>query len=49
MCTGRVDLSFVLRAFQRGADGVIIARGDALTDVESGLSQISSAAGEPLS
>ncbi len=24
MCTGRVDLSFVLRAFQRGADGVII-------------------------
>jgi F420-non-reducing hydrogenase iron-sulfur subunit len=24
MCTGRVDLSFVLRAFQKGADGVII-------------------------
>jgi len=24
MCTGRVDLSFVLRAFQGGADGVII-------------------------
>jgi len=24
MCTGRVDLAFVLRAFQRGADGVII-------------------------
>ncbi|MBM4320973.1 MAG: hydrogenase iron-sulfur subunit [Deltaproteobacteria bacterium] len=25
MCTGRVDLAFVLRAFQQGADGVIIA------------------------
>ena len=24
MCTGRVDLSFVMRAFQKGADGVII-------------------------
>jgi F420-non-reducing hydrogenase iron-sulfur subunit len=24
MCTGRVDLSFVLRAFIRGADGVIV-------------------------
>jgi len=24
MCTGRVDLSFVLRAFERGADGVFI-------------------------
>ncbi len=24
MCTGRVDLSFILRALQRGADGVII-------------------------
>jgi len=24
MCTGRVDLAFVLRAFQAGADGVII-------------------------
>jgi coenzyme F420-reducing hydrogenase delta subunit/DNA-binding transcriptional ArsR family regulator len=24
MCTGRVDLSFVLRAFRKGADGVII-------------------------
>ena len=24
MCTGRVDLSFVLRAFQKGADGVIV-------------------------
>ncbi len=24
MCTGRVDLSFVIRAFQGGADGVII-------------------------
>jgi coenzyme F420-reducing hydrogenase delta subunit/NAD-dependent dihydropyrimidine dehydrogenase PreA subunit len=24
MCAGRVDLAFVLRAFQRGADGVII-------------------------
>ncbi len=24
MCTGRVDLSFVLRAFSKGADGVII-------------------------
>lgn len=24
MCTGRVDLSFVIRAFQKGADGVII-------------------------
>jgi len=24
MCTGRVDMAFVLRAFQRGADGVII-------------------------
>ncbi len=24
MCTGRVDLAFVLRAFQEGADGVII-------------------------
>jgi coenzyme F420-reducing hydrogenase delta subunit len=24
MCTGRVDLAFVLRAFQNGADGVII-------------------------
>ena len=24
MCTGRVDLSFVIRAFQNGADGVII-------------------------
>ena len=23
MCTGRIDLSFVLRAFQKGADGVI--------------------------
>jgi F420-non-reducing hydrogenase iron-sulfur subunit len=25
MCTGRIDPSFVLRAFQRGADGVLIA------------------------
>lgn len=25
MCTGRVDLAFVLRAFQKGATGVIIA------------------------
>jgi coenzyme F420-reducing hydrogenase delta subunit/biotin operon repressor len=24
MCTGRVDLAFILRAFQKGADGVII-------------------------
>ena len=24
MCTGRVDLAFVVRAFQKGADGVII-------------------------
>ena len=24
MCTGRVDLAFVIRAFQKGADGVII-------------------------
>ena len=24
MCTGRVDLSFVLRAFSNGADGVFI-------------------------
>ncbi len=24
MCTGRIDLSFVLRAFQKGADGVFI-------------------------
>jgi coenzyme F420-reducing hydrogenase delta subunit/ferredoxin len=24
MCTGRVDLAFVLRAFEKGADGVII-------------------------
>ena len=24
MCTGRVDLALVLRAFQKGADGVII-------------------------
>ena len=24
MCTGRVDLSFLLRAFQKGADGVIV-------------------------
>jgi coenzyme F420-reducing hydrogenase delta subunit/DNA-binding CsgD family transcriptional regulator len=24
MCTGRVDLAFLLRAFQKGADGVII-------------------------
>ena len=24
MCTGRVDLAFVFRAFQKGADGVII-------------------------
>ena len=24
MCTGRVDLAFVLRAFQKGADGVLI-------------------------
>lgn len=24
MCTGRVDLSFILRAFRKGADGVII-------------------------
>ena len=24
MCTGRVDLAFVLRAFLKGADGVII-------------------------
>jgi len=24
MCTGRIDLSFLLRAFQNGADGVII-------------------------
>ena len=24
MCTGRVDLAFVLRAFRKGADGVII-------------------------
>jgi coenzyme F420-reducing hydrogenase delta subunit len=24
MCTGRVDLAFVLRSFQKGADGVII-------------------------
>ena len=24
MCTGRVDMAFVLRAFQNGADGVII-------------------------
>ena len=24
MCTGRVDLGFMLRAFQRGADGVIL-------------------------
>jgi coenzyme F420-reducing hydrogenase delta subunit/ferredoxin len=25
MCTGRIDLAFVLRAFSRGADGVLIA------------------------
>jgi F420-non-reducing hydrogenase iron-sulfur subunit len=25
MCTGRVDLSFLVRAFSRGADGVIVA------------------------
>ena len=25
MCTGRVDLSFVLRAFANGTDGVLIA------------------------
>ena len=24
MCTGRVDLSFILRAYQKGADGVIV-------------------------
>ncbi|MBK5102493.1 MAG: hydrogenase iron-sulfur subunit, partial [Desulfobacteraceae bacterium] len=24
MCTGRIDLSFVLRAFSNGADGVFI-------------------------
>jgi len=24
MCTGRLDLSYILRAFQRGADGVFI-------------------------
>jgi coenzyme F420-reducing hydrogenase delta subunit len=24
MCTGRVDLAFVLRAYRQGADGVII-------------------------
>ena len=24
MCTGRIDLAFVLRAFQKGADGVIV-------------------------
>ena len=24
MCTGRVDMAFVLRAFQKGADGVIV-------------------------
>ena len=24
MCTGRVDLAFVLRAFEKGADGVIV-------------------------
>jgi coenzyme F420-reducing hydrogenase delta subunit/ferredoxin len=24
MCTGRVDLAFILRAFQKGADGVIV-------------------------
>ena len=24
MCTGRVDLAFLLRAFQKGADGVIV-------------------------
>jgi F420-non-reducing hydrogenase iron-sulfur subunit len=24
MCTGRVDLSFILRAFSKGADGVFI-------------------------
>jgi coenzyme F420-reducing hydrogenase delta subunit len=24
MCTGRIDLSFILRAFQKGADGVFI-------------------------
>ena len=24
MCTGRVDLAFVLRAFQKGADGVVV-------------------------
>jgi len=24
MCTGRVDLSYILRAFSRGADGVFI-------------------------
>ena len=24
MCTGRVDMAFVLRAFRKGADGVII-------------------------
>jgi len=24
MCTGRIDMAFVLRAFQKGADGVII-------------------------
>ena len=32
-----------------GANGVIIARGDALADVQLGLSQLSSAAGEPVS
>ncbi len=24
MCTGRIDLSFILRAFSRGADGVFV-------------------------
>ena len=25
MCTGRVDLAFVLRAFEKGADGVLVS------------------------
>ena len=25
MCTGRVDLAFVLRAFEQGADGVLVS------------------------
>lgn len=25
MCTGRVDLAFILRAFQKGADGVLVS------------------------